>query len=169
MNLLEEIEAEHSKSQTARIIEWVGADQLRFDALFALFTGPDPVVAQRASWPLSYCVVNHPVLINKHLKALLENVERPGRHAAVRRNTVRLLQAVAVPEEFSGGVMDLCFRLVESPKEPVAVKAFSLTVLHNLSKSYPEILPEIRLLIEARWPYETAAFHSRARKILRGR
>jgi len=40
--------------------------------------------------------------------------------------------------------MDICFRCVASPKEAVAVKAFSLTVLGNLAKLYPEILPEIK-------------------------
>ena len=54
--------------------------------------------------------------------------------------------------------MDICFRYVASPKEAVAVKAFSLTVLGNLAKLYPEILPEIKLLIEAQLPNQTAAF-----------
>jgi hypothetical protein len=47
------------------------------------------------------------------------------------------------------------------------VKAFSLTILEQLSKEYPEILAEIITVIEERWEYETAAFHSRARKILK--
>jgi hypothetical protein len=62
--------------------------------------------------------------------------------------------------------MDICFRYIAFPNEAVAVKAFSLTVLQNLSKTYPEILPEIKLLIEERWDHETAAFKSRAKKIL---
>jgi hypothetical protein len=61
--------------------------------------------------------------------------------------------------------MQICFSYVESPTEAVAIKAFSLTVLHNLSKQYPQILPEIKLLIEAQLPYQTAAFKSRARKL----
>jgi hypothetical protein len=49
----------------------------------------------------------------------------------------------------------------------VAIKAFALTVLQNLSAVYPDIKPELKLIIEERWPHETAAFHSRARKILK--
>ena len=48
--------------------------------------------------------------------------------------------------------MSICFRHVESPTEAVAIKAFSLTVLSNLAKQYPEILPEIKLLIEEQLP-----------------
>ncbi len=61
--------------------------------------------------------------------------------------------------------MQICFSYVESPAEAVAIKATSLTVLYNFSKQYPEILPEIKLLIEGQSPYQTAAFKSRAKKI----
>lgn len=44
--------------------------------------------------------------------------------------------------------MDICFNYIASPTEAVAIKAFSLTVLSNLAAIYPEILPEIKLLIE---------------------
>jgi hypothetical protein len=56
---------------------------------------------------------------------------------------------------------------ISSPSEPAAVKAFSLSILQNLSKQYPEIKNEVKLIIEKRWPYETAAFHSRAKKFMK--
>jgi len=85
----------------------------------------------------------------------------------VKRNSVRLLQHIDIPKKFHGEVMDLCFNYVSSPNEPVAVKAFSLTILQNLSTDYPEIKNELKLIIEDRWPHETAAFHSRAKKFLK--
>ncbi len=63
--------------------------------------------------------------------------------------------------------MDICFKYVESPTEAVAVKAFSLTVLSNLAKLYPEILPELKLLIEDQLPHQTAAFRSRAKVLIK--
>ena len=87
-------------------------------------------------------------------------------HNAVKRNTIRLLQAVTIPQKYQGAVMNICFSYIASPDEAVAVKAFSLTVLQHLAETYPEILPELKLLIEERWDYETAAFRSRAKKIL---
>lgn len=62
--------------------------------------------------------------------------------------------------------MDICFGFVASPTEPVAVKAFSLTVLGNLAKQYPEIIPEIKVLIEEQSPHQTAAFKNRAKALL---
>ena len=63
--------------------------------------------------------------------------------------------------------MDICFRFVEDPNEKVAVKAFSLTVLYNLSRKHPDIIPEVKLLIEQQMPHQTAGFKSRAKKILK--
>jgi hypothetical protein len=88
-------------------------------------------------------------------------------HDAVKRNTVRLLQDISIPKKYQGEIMSLCFDYISSPTEKIAVKAFSLTVLQNLSKSYPEIKQELKAVIEDRWDYETAAFHSRAKKILK--
>ena len=82
------------------------------------------------------------------------------------RNAVRVLQELTIPQKFQGEVMDACFHFLEEPETPVAIKAFSLTTLFNLSTLYPEIKPELALIIEERGPHETAAFRSRARKIL---
>ncbi|MEO7313266.1 MAG: hypothetical protein ABIX01_22965 [Chitinophagaceae bacterium] len=157
---------EHSKAQKDKIVAWVGTDQKRFDELVALFLNSEYRVTQRSGWPLSYIAAGHPKMIKKHLKAIIQNMKKPGLHNAVKRNTVRMLQYIDIPKSLQGEVMNCCFEFIEAPKEAVAVKVFSLTVLYNLSKLYPEILPEIKLIIEARWAHETAAFRSRARRIM---
>ena len=167
MNIKVALLKEHSKKQCDKIVKWVGDDQKRFDELFNLFLNDEYRVVQRAGWPVSYCVEEHPELIKKHFPRLLKNLGKKGIHDAVKRNTVRLLQYVSIPGKFHGEVMDLCFRCITSPAEPVAVKAFSITVLQNLAKQYPEIANEIKLVIEERWDYETVAFKTRARKLLK--
>ena len=167
MTLREQILKEHSKANCNAIVKWIGDSQSRFDELFDLFLQDEYRVVQRAAWPLSNAVILYPKFIQKHFSKLLRNLERPGLHDAVKRNTVRLLQDLTIPKKFQGQVMNLCFDYINSPDEAVAVKAFSLTILENLSKDYPEIKQELKTIIEDRWNYESAAFHSRARKILR--
>jgi len=158
---------EHSKAQCAIIVDWIGNSQTRFDKLFDMFLNDEYRIVQRASWPLSYSVITHPELIKKHFRKLLENLQKPGIHDAVKRNTVRLLQDVDIPSRFHGQVMDLCFSYIMSPTEPVAVKAFSLSILQNLATQYPDIVPEIKLVIEEQLPHQTAAFKSRAKIFLK--
>ncbi|TAH00309.1 MAG: hypothetical protein EAZ16_13820 [Sphingobacteriales bacterium] len=158
--------AEHSKAQCNRIVKYVGTNQQRFDELFQLFLSDEYRVVQRAAWPVSYAVIAHPALIQKHFTRLIKNLEKPGIHTAVKRNSIRLLQEIPVPKRYHGKLMDICFSYIATPAEAIAVKAFSLTVLQNLSDQYPEIIPEIKLLIEENYDRETPAFKSRAKQFL---
>jgi hypothetical protein len=166
LNLRETILSVHTKATCTKIINWVGNNQQRFDELFNLFLSEDKIIAQRSGWPLSYAVMKYPGLIQKHFQRLLKNLRKTGLHDAVKRNSIRLLQDFKIPEKFQGDVMDICFGYISSPAEKPAVKAFSLTVLHNLSKEYPEIKQELKTIIENRWDFESAAFRSRAQQIL---
>ena len=167
MNLRIEILKEHSKAQCNKIVQWVGNSQQRFNELFSLFLNDEYRVVQRAGWPLSYCVEAHPEFIKTNFSKLLKNLQQPKLHDAVKRNSIRLLQHVVIPEKHQGEVMNICFQYVESPTEAVAIKAFSLTVLSNLAKQYPEIIPEVKLLIEVQLPHQTAAFKSRAKVFIK--
>jgi hypothetical protein len=167
VKLREEILKEHSKAQCTRIVNWVGSNQQRFDELFNLFLNDEYRVVQRAAWPVSYCVDAHPVLIGRHWKELLHNLKKPGLHDAVKRNSIRLMQDIELPEIYHGEIMDMCFTCLESSKESLAVKVFSMSVLANLANHYPEIKPELKLIIEEQMPMLSAGFKSRGRKILK--
>jgi radical SAM superfamily enzyme YgiQ (UPF0313 family) len=159
--------AEHSKAQCTKIVNYIGNNQQLFDELFSFFISNEYRVVQRAAWPVSYCVIAHPNLINKHWKTLIQNLNKPNIHEAVKRNTLRFLQEVTIPEKYHGQLMDYCFTYVNTPTEPIAVKCFGLSVLHNLSKIYPDIKPELKTTIENILPYTSAGIKSRAKKILK--
>ena len=157
---------EHSKRQCDRIVKYIGKDKDRFAELMRLFFKGEYRITQRAAWPLSNIVQLHPGLITPYFKPLLDNLDKKDLHVAVVRNTIRLLQDVDIPEKYHGRVMSRCFEYVGSPGTPIAVKAFALTVLSNLSVKYPEIRDELKLLIADQWEHATPAFRSRASKIL---
>ena len=166
MNLREEILREYSKAHALTVANYACSSKKNFTALMNCFLDEDYRLAQRAAWSVSWAARQKPEMIKPHVKALVTVLHKKEVHPAVIRNSVRVLQEIQIPESFRGEVMDACFRFLESNETPVAIKAFSLNTLFNLSKIYPEIKPELSLIIEERWPHETAAFHSRARKIL---
>ena len=166
MDSRNQILKEHTKANCQKIINWVGNDSSRFNQLFNLFLNDENKVTQRAAWPMSYCAIAHPGLIKNKFEKLIENLKRKNIHNAIKRNTVRILQHIIIPSEYEGPVMNLCFQYVESQNEAVAIKAFSLTVLGKLAKKYPEIIPEIRLLVENQLSHQTAAFRQRAKKLI---
>jgi hypothetical protein len=162
MQLKEQILREHSKANCLLIVQWVGSSQQRFDELFNLFLGHEYRLVQRTAWPVSYCVEAYPQLMKKHFGRLVKKLQEPSLYHAVRRNSVRFLQHVSIPRAYQGAVMDICIRYVASPNEPVSVKAFSLTVLRNLARLHPDIVPEIKLLIEDQLPRQGPSFAVRA-------
>ena len=85
-------------------------------------------VNQRAAWPVSYCIIAHPKFIKNNFGKLIKNLAKPDLHNSIKRNTIRLLQHVDIPEKYLGKIMEICFSYVASPSEPVAVKVFSLKV-----------------------------------------
>jgi hypothetical protein len=178
MNIRQALLEEHSRQQTLRIAGYIGDNPERFGALMSIFFNDEPRLVQRSAWTLSYVIGKYPTLMGPYLAQTIDLLgtfglpPADGRASptatvsAVPRNILRVLQDMDIPEVHQGKLMDCCFRFVSDPTTPIAVKAFSLTVLHNLSKQYPEILPELETVIQERLPYETAAFRSRAKKIL---
>ncbi|MEO8763324.1 MAG: hypothetical protein ABI416_03515 [Ginsengibacter sp.] len=167
MDLKQEILKEHSKAQCNKIVSWAGHDMKRCNELFKLFLHGEYRITQRAAWPLSYCVIAYPRLLENKYTVLLNNLKKESLRDSIKRNTVRLLQYTVIPKKNEGAVMEICFKYVESPGEAVAIKAFSLSVLGKLAGKYPEIIPEIKLIIEEQLPHQSAAFKTRAQAFLR--
>ena len=168
MDLRKEILKEHSKIQTNKIIQYVGSSQQRFDSLVRFFLSDDTLISQRAGWPLSYIAIRYPRLVQKHLKKLLLNLKKNNLHDAVVRNTFRLLQFVEIPEALHGLAIELCYKYFNDRKQPVAIRCFSMTVLDNLVKIYPDMENELKLSIEAQLPGASTGFKVRARRVLAG-
>lgn len=167
MDLKEALINERSKAQKDEIVNWVGKSEARFNQLFSLLMNEDHRIVQRAAWPLSDCVINNPGFISDKYDELIMKLQEDGVHDAVKRNITRILQHVDIPEDYCGGVMDLAVNFVASPKEAVAIKAFSLTILQNIALKYPEIVPEIKLLITDQFDRQTPGFKSRATRFLK--
>ena len=166
-DLVNEILKEHSKMQCDKIVARVGNSKVRFNELVSVFLKGPYRLTQRAAWPLSYCIQNHPHLIEPHLKTILTFASAKGAHVSVRRNIMRLLQFIDIPKKYHGLTVDLCFRFLVDKKEAVAVRVFAMTVLTNLSKEIPELKQEIIPIIEDNLPYESAGFISRGKKLLK--
>lgn len=166
MNLREEILKEHSKKQTIKIVKFIGNDAKKFKELMYLFFNDEYRVVQRSAWIVNNCAENYPELIKPYIKKMIAYLQKPV-HDAVRRNTVRIFQFIDIPKNLAGQVATVCFDLLQSKTEPVAVKVFSMTVLAKICKTEPEMKNELKLLIEQQLPYSTTGFLARAKKVLK--
>ena len=166
MDLKHEILKDHSKKHALHIAEYIGEDANRFDMLMQLFFCGNYQIKQRSAWVVGICCEKHPSLITPYLKKVIQNL-RNDVHDAVKRNSVKVLQNVDLPDELLGEAADVCFQLLSSRTEPVAVKVFSMTVLLNIVKKVPELKNELKIIIEDQIPYGSAGFLSRGKKTLK--
>jgi len=159
---------EHSKAQSTLIANYIGDDKKRFKTLVQLFLHDEYRVVQRAAWIISLVAEKHPELVASHLPAFAARMQEPGLPVAVKRNVVRILQHIAIPESLEAPVMNACFEFLADPKETVAVRCFSMTVLGNLARKYPEIKQELVSIVEDQLEQgATAGFRARAKAVLR--
>lgn len=168
MDLKAAILQEHSKAQALLIRDYIGDNQILFDELMNHFFSNEYRVTQRAAWIMTHCTEQRPHLIQSHLAKMVSNLKDKKIHVAVKRNTVRLLQNVDIPENLMGTVADCCFNFLANPNEAVAVRIFSMSILYELCKKEPDLAGELKLIIEEFMPHGTAGFRSRGKKILKG-
>lgn len=168
MKLRETILKEHSKSNTMKIVKWVGADKKRFAELVYLFLHDEYRVVQRAAWPLSIVAIDHIELVKPYLEKFIKQLSKTDVHPAVLRNILRLLQFVDVPEKYLGILTNSCFHLLMKSDSPIAIKVFSMSVLKNITKKEPELKRELKIVVEDLMKEGSAGMKARGRKVLKG-
>ncbi|MDB5263760.1 MAG: hypothetical protein JWQ14_3043, partial [Adhaeribacter sp.] len=164
MNIREELLQAYSKAQVLSMAAFIGQDAGRFADLMKLLLGTEYRVTQRAAWVLSHCADQHPALLTPFLPALIANLGQTNL-PAVKRNTLRVLQYVTIPEPLQGELANCCFALLAAA-EPVAIKVFAMTVLANLTQQEPDLKNELHLVLEVQLPHASPAFIARARRLM---
>ena len=157
---------EYSKAHTLQIATYIGADEQHFAELMDLFLHTNYRVAQRAARVVDHCVATHPALIQPYLAVLAQQLSKPV-HDTIKRNTLRLLQYIPLPEALWGEVADSCFGFLMNANTAIAIKVFSMTVLLQIVRQVPDLKHELKLVLEEQLPYGSPGFVNRAQKVLK--
>ena len=164
MDIRAEILKADFKERVVYVAEAIGDNPERFDVLIKLFMSSDARTCQRASWVLGHCTDNYPEMIIPYLPGLVKNLFNAPEDA-VKRNTMRAMQEIDIPEALWGEAIEIAFQFLMG-NEAIAIKVFAMTVLYNLCVKIPEIREELRVVIEDQLPYGSAGFQNRGGKIL---
>lgn len=158
--LKEQLLIELSRNNIDLITQWVEDNPKELVHLVQLITSHEKIVAQRASWVLEKLSERKSVDTNAHISEIIDILkEIPS--SSTRRTISKVLMLHEIPDEQEGIVLDFAISMLESPKEPVAVKANSMTIVFNLLPKYPELKNEIIAIIEDQIPYNSVGFKSR--------
>ncbi len=115
--------------------------------LVSLAFEKDHLLSSRAMWVLGHCSdLDYDCTKPYHVK-LVNNLKQNSLHNGVIRNTLRLFQKHPVPKKTESFILDKCFEYIKNPSEAIAVRAFAITVVFNITKPYPELLNELLIVL----------------------
>jgi len=168
VNIRQQLLAEHSKRNANKIANYIGKSKTKLAELMECFFSEHYRVSQRAAMVVSDFFDRNPELMEPYKQKIIFQLQNKDLEIAVKRNSVRILQFQQIPEELSATLFDSCLGFLMDAKEAIAVKAFSMTVLYNICKSFPELKSELVPIIEQELNQnESKGIQSRGRKVLK--
>ncbi len=108
----------------------------------------DLLISSRATRVLWHCSDIEVGLVIPFHNRLIENLKNKNIHNGVIRNTLRLFQNYNVPKKKESFMLDVCYGYIKDPNQAIAVRAFAMTIIYNISKPYPDLLLELKTVLQ---------------------
>ena len=164
MNIKNELLKDRNKFKINEVAKYVKLNNSKLIDLVSLLKTKDDFLQYRVSWCLSTCYDLKVPNISLHCEVLM-NTLLSSSSSSVKRNLLRVLQWIDIPEKHHGNLINSCFSFVDDINEPVAVKAFSLGILEKMCGFYPDLKKELLLVCENHRNTKSAGIKSRINRI----
>lgn len=112
-----------------------------------ILNGEDKVKSMRASWLLLHVSNQFPKLIAPNLKHLIIFLKKENTHTGAIRNVIKILHEIQLPEKFTSEVFDICLKHIKNTTLPHAVRVYAIYEAAIICETYPELKPEVELLL----------------------
>lgn len=165
-DLLDLLSQPMSKTNKNALAKAARHDPETLASLMHHFFEGDYRAVQNAAWAVSYVAELSPHMLYPYLHKMVHYLQQ-SEADAVKRNILRVLQFVEIPETLWGEVADRAFELLGRANEAVAIKAFAMTVLLKIVQEVPELKQELQVLVEDMLPFGSPAITSRGKRVLK--
>ncbi len=135
------------------VVETIGKEPEKFQAVFELSFSPKKQLAMRASWAIMISSLKNPDLFVPYINKVIISLPEI-KNLAVRRCLLRIF--VEYPQllecESLGLLVDACFNFLLDGESPIAVKAYSMKILYRVASAEPMLAGELISAIEIMIP-----------------
>lgn len=170
MNIpISDIAALRSTQSVKALANSCSLDPEAFDSLLLYCSDANKHIATYASWTATHAFDMQPDVVGEKQIEWLFRALETTQFNAVRRNLMRILQTAHLNPDHVCKAADYAFQYFKDPKQDIAVRAFSVTVLENCLYSLPEIAEEAAFVIERELPYTGPAIRARSMRFLKTR
>jgi tRNA-dihydrouridine synthase len=164
--LKEYLQNPSSKVQTVLISEYVLENPYLIAPLYHLIHSDKPKIQWHAAWVFEHIFIAKPEIIKPYLKEIVSEFHTIENNS-VKRHFAKILSLTDINNMANGIFINTCFEWLKSELISVAVKAHCMQILFHLTLKYPDLKPELRIVLEEQIPFNSAGFKSRAQKILK--
>ena len=165
-NLRQILLSEMSRRNIDFVVDIVRNNPQLFDELFTMVIQNTEPLSRRAIWALDHCAEKEPKLILPKIQKLIEAFPK-FKHDGLKRHSLRILRNYEIPEEKIITMIDLCFGLLHSTKESIAVKVHAMDILYRLSEKEPGLKPELAAAIEFQLHEASSGLKNHSEKLLK--
>lgn len=166
MDYKQQLLKEHSRANTDAIANAIGNNAVEFKKIIDIVYNEKAPLPQRASWLLSTMNNRHPDLLLPYISLFMSTIKKI-KIDGIKRNMLAVLASNKISKKLQGKLVNLCFDLLLSSDETVAVKVYAMQAIANIAKHHPELENELKAAIEDQLPKTSAAFHARAKRVLK--
>jgi len=156
-----------------KAVDWIATSAIEnpviFRKLLEYSYSGEKKLAFRASWTLTKVCDKFPELIYPHLSYLIESLPKIN-NESVQRSFLRIISISdlnKVTRSNHGILAEYCFSMLRSGFSAIAIKAYSMDILYNLSIIYPELANELATSIRILSEDASAGIKAKGRSILK--
>ncbi len=147
MDFRKEIVRDPSVTNTKRVAKFVVAHPKELKSLVKLISEKDENISMRSAWIISHVCLLDSELIARYLPDFVKFLNKKDNRSGTIRCILNCLEKINLPEKYCAEIFDFCMNYIKNATLPHAVRAFSITILGNICKTYPELKPEVELVL----------------------
>lgn len=133
-----------------------------------LLQGSNKILSQQAATVLHHASDVNVSLFEPFLPKLIQVLENPI-HDSGPRMIFRIFRKIEIPQGNLGNVIDLCFKYLNDPKTPVAIKVNAMYTIARYFDQYPDLKHEFKAATETNPSKDLPSFKSCLNQIAKNR
>ncbi len=164
--LKEHLSSRANKPETVSFSLYIIEHPYLIDELYQLIFNDKTKGQWRAAWLFEHIFLDNKALISPYFEDMINKFPKL-KQDGIKRHFSKILAFSDINHLLNGDFINTCFDWIIAEDIPVAVKANCMHILYNATKKYPELKPELKMILEEQFNNNTAGFKSRAKKILK--
>ena len=162
-----ELLTDSSKDLIIKVTKFVIENPKYFDEVYNLALAEIPKFSPRAARIIEYFYVAAPEEVESYIPDIIRKLPKI-KSEGVRRGLCKIFTThdlKSIDEELLGLLVNTCFEFLNSSKEAIAVKCYSMIIIEKVIEFEPDLQSEYILSLENQLPFFSKGLKNRVRKM----